>query len=36
MELLQSFDMAYHQLLLSKLTQVGTKVEEVDSFVDYL
>lgn len=36
MELLQSFDVANHQLLLSELTQVGTKVEEVNSFMNYL
>lgn len=36
MELLQSFDVANHHLLLSKLTQVGRKVEEVNSFMDYL
>lgn len=36
MELLQSFDVANHHLLLSKLTRVGTKVEEVNSFIYHL
>lgn len=36
MDLFQSFDVANHQLSLSKLTQIGTKAEEVNCFMDYL
>lgn len=35
MDLFQSFDVANHQLSLSKLTPVGTKAE-VNSCMDYL
>lgn len=36
MDLFQSFYVANHQLPLSKLTQVGTKGEKVNYFMDYL
>lgn len=36
MDLFQSFDVANHQLSLSKLTQIGIKAEEVNYFMDYL
>lgn len=36
MELLQSFNVANRHLLSSKLSQVGKKVEEVNSFLGYL
>lgn len=36
MDLFQSFDVANHQLSLSKLTRVGTEAEKANSFMDYL
>lgn len=36
MDLFQSFDVATHQLSLSKLTQIGTRAEKVNCFMDYL